>query len=129
MEPRIEKSARLTRLVRWTARIWSICSILLLLGFVVGEGINPKTSGEGIGLLFFPFGISVGMVLAWRKEGLGGSITVACLAIFYVIHLATVGSFPKGAAWLMFAAPGFLFLFSAFESRRAAGLTARPSAG
>ncbi len=129
METQIEKSPLSARVVRWTARIWSICSILLLLGFVVGEGINPRTWGEVLGLLFFPLGISAGMILAWRKEGLGGSITVASLVIFYIIHLATAGSLPKGAAWLVFAAPGFLFLFSGLQSRKTAGMSAGPSTG
>jgi hypothetical protein len=69
-------------------------------------------------LLFFPFGIATGMIIAWRKEFIGGSITVGCLLVFYVIHLATAGRFPKGWAWLAFAAPGFLFLLSACLSRK-----------
>lgn len=129
MESQIEKSPVSTRLVRWTARVWSICSIGLLLGFVVGEGINPKTSAEALGLLFFPLGISVGMVLAWWKEGLGGSVTIGSLAAFYAIHLVTSGSLPRGAAWLVFAAPGFLFLLSWHQSRRAPGSPVGHSAG
>ncbi len=129
MESQIEKSSLSTRLVRWTARVWSICSIGLLIGFVVGEGINPKTSGEAVGLLFFPLGISLGMVLAWWKEGLGGSVTIGCLAVFYAIHFATAGSLPRGAAWSVIAAPGFLFLLSWLKSGRAPGSPAQHSAG
>ena len=59
------------------------------------------------------------MILAWWREGLGGSITVGSLLIFYAIHLATTGTLPKGWAWVAFAAPGFLFLVSWQRSRRA----------
>jgi hypothetical protein len=119
MENQTERQVVSTRVVRWTARVWSIASVALLLGFVVGEGINPTTRAEALGLLFFPLGICVGMILSWWWEGLGGSITVGSLLVFYVIHLATAHRLPKGWAWLAFAAPGFLFLLTWFLSRKA----------
>jgi hypothetical protein len=120
MENQTERQGVLTRLIRWSARVWSIASVGLLFLFVVGEGINPTTRGEWIGLLFFPFGISVGMILGWWREGIGGSITVGSLLAFYVIHYTTAGTLPKGSAWLVFAAPGFLFLLCWYRSRKAA---------
>lgn len=104
--------------LRWAARVWSVASVALVLAFIVGEGFNPSGRNEWLGVLFFPVGISVGMILAWWKEGLGGSITVGSLLAFYVLHLTTAGTFPKGWAWLAFAAPGFLFLLSSQLSRR-----------
>jgi len=118
MDGRVGTQRMWIQIVRWTARIWSIASLGLLLLFVIGEGINPTMGREWLGLLFFPFGISVGMILAWRKEGIGGSITAGSLLIFYGIYLATAGGFPKGWAWLAFAAPGFLFLLSWYLSRK-----------
>ncbi|MBZ5538333.1 MAG: hypothetical protein LAO31_20465 [Acidobacteriia bacterium] len=94
----------------------------LLLLFVVGEGINPTTRTEWLGLLFFPFGICVGMILGWWREGLGGSITVGSLLVFYLIHLASAHTLPKGWAWLAFAAPGFLFLLCWYRSRKASSI-------
>ena len=91
--------------------MWSVASIGLILAFLVGEGFHPSQikAHEWLGLIFFPLGITVGMVLAWWREGLGGAITVASLAVFYVIHIATSGALP-GLAFLVFAMPGFLFL-------------------
>jgi hypothetical protein len=122
MQNQTERLPAFTQLVRWTARVWSICSIVLLLGFVVGEGIHPTTSGEVLGLLFFPLGITVGMVLAWWREGLGGGIAVGSLLVFYAIHFATAGALPRGWAWLAFAAPGFLFLLCWYRSPKASEL-------
>jgi hypothetical protein len=119
MDRRVERKRISIQVFRWTARIWSVVSLGLLLGFVIGEGINPTTAGERLGLLFFPLGISVGMILAWWREGLGGSITTGSLLVFYAIHLATAGGFPRGWAWLAFAAPGLLFLLTCFLSRNA----------
>jgi hypothetical protein len=112
-----------TQIIRWTARIWSIASLGLILLFVIGEGINPTMTREWVGLIFFPLGISIGMILAWWREALGGIITVGSLLIFYVIHFATAGGFPKGWAWLVFAAPGFLFLIASWLSRKANAVT------
>lgn len=114
MEGRTTRPRRWVSARRWTARIWSIA---LVVAFIVGEGFNPFGLYEWLGVLFFPVGISVGMILAWWKEDLGGSITVGSLLTFYAVHLTTAGTFPKGWAWLAFAAPGFLFLLSSLWSR------------
>lgn len=117
----IEKGQWPTLLIQWIARISSIASIGLVVTFLVGEHFNPVqlTPHEWLGFLFFPCGICVGMIVAWWKESTGGIITVASLLVFYAIHLATSGTFPKGWAWLAFSAPGFLFLLSWQLSRKA----------
>jgi hypothetical protein len=117
VENQTERRRASTRLVRWTARLWSIASISLILLLCVGEGIYYTGPMEWLGFLFFPLGISVGMILAWWMEGLGGSITVGSLIVFYMIYLATVGTLPKGWAWLAFSVPGFLFLLCWHRSR------------
>ena len=101
-----------TPTLRWVARIWSVAAIVLILGFIVGEGLNPSGWREWLGLLMFPFGISAGMILAWRHERLGGSITIGCLLCFYLFYRLTAGVYPRGLAWFLFSAPGFLFLLS-----------------
>ncbi|MBI3656708.1 MAG: hypothetical protein HY232_09850 [Acidobacteria bacterium] len=118
MEGRIDRHQRWVLALRWSARVWSVASVALVLAFIVGEGFNPSGPNEWLGALFFPVGISFGMILAWWKEGLGGIITVGSLLAFFVVHLTTAGTLPKGGAWLVFAAPGFLFLLSSLLSRR-----------
>ncbi len=103
--------------LRTVAKVWSIASIVLVSLFLVGEPFNPRGS-EWLGLVFFPLGVCVGMVVAWWKEGLGGVLTVASLATFYGVHWATAGRMPAGWAFLAFAAPGFLFVASWIVSRR-----------
>jgi hypothetical protein len=113
--------ALLTQVIRWTARAWSVASVGLILAFLVGEGFHPSQikAREWLGLVFFPLGITVGMILAWWREGLGGAITVASLVVFYLIPVATAGALPKGWAFLVFAMPGFLFLLCWTTARRA----------
>lgn len=117
MESRSERFALITWIIRWTARILSIVIIGLELLLLIGEGLYPTTTIEWIGLLFFPLGISVGMVLAWWREGFGGSITVGSLLAFYVIHFSSTNTFPKGWGWFFFSVPGFLFLLCWYLSR------------
>lgn len=106
------------RVIRWTARCWSVASLGVVLLFLAGEPFSPSP-GEWPLLLFFPVGVCGGMVVAWWREGLGGGITTGSLLTFYALHLATAGKFPSGWAWFVLAAPGILFLLSWRLSRTA----------
>ena len=110
--------------IRWIARAWSIATIVLVVLFLVGEPFDPSRA-QWLGLLFFPLGVCAGMIVAWWKEALGGSITVSSLLAFYAVHFATAERFPAGWAFLAFAAPGFLFLLSWVVRRGSGVVTAR----
>lgn len=99
-------------IVRWTARLWSLATIGFVLAFIVGEGVRLSGLHEWIGFVFFPVGVCVGMLLAWRFEGTGGLVAVTSLMVFYLVSLVSVGRFPAGWGFLVFAAPGFLFLLA-----------------
>lgn len=106
--------ARWARRIKWLARGWAALSIGLVVAFLVGEGFHPSRlqAREWLGLIFFPVGICVGMIVARRRELKGGLITVGSLAVFYAVHFVTAGVFPRGWAFLVFAAPGFLFVLA-----------------
>jgi hypothetical protein len=113
-------SSRLASLLlRWAARITSLITLGLLAWFMIGEGFDPwkPHARDWTLMIFFPFGLLQGLLLGWPREQLGGAIAVASLAGFYLVHLAVAGSFPKGAAFLVFTLPGFLFLASAWVGR------------
>ena len=120
MKNLIKYQPKLTHIVRWTARILSIVSIGLVLLFIVGEGFNYKliTPTEGILFVFFPIGICIGMIVAWWQDGIGGSITVGSLLMFYIAHFVIAGKFPHGWAFLVFTIPGFLFLLHWYRTRK-----------
>ena len=94
------------------ARLGSIASIVLLLMLFVGEGMNPSTitRNEWAGLLFFPIGVMIGMVVAWWKEGVGAAITLGSLAAFYLVWGYVLRNHIGGWAFVTFASPGFLFM-------------------
>jgi len=74
--------------IRWIARVWSIASVgfvlLMFVGSGLAEGFNPAQFAfrDWVGL-FFPLGVCLGMIVAWRREGLGGGITVGSLLALY----------------------------------------------
>ena len=109
--------------IRWIARLWSIASVgfilLMFIGSGLEEGFNPAqfTFRDLVGLFFFPFGVCLGMILAWRWEGLGGGITVGSLLAFYAALRVMDGRFPRGPWFALLAAPGILFLVCWLLSR------------
>lgn len=103
--------------IRQIAKVWSLVSVAFLLLMFIGEALHPTTAQlptveEGIAMLFFPLGVCLGMILAWRREALGGTITVVSMSAFYVWMRILRGSFPRGPYFLLVAAPGCLFLAS-----------------
>jgi hypothetical protein len=98
--------------LRWSARILSLVAIGIVLSFAFGEGLNFShfTARDFVLFLYFPLGVCLGMVVAWRWEGLGGGIAVVSLAAFYLAHRLFSPVFPRGFAFIVLAAPGFLFL-------------------
>ncbi len=109
----LHKSKQLIAILRWLARLGSLVSVALLLLFLVGEELHPSqlALAEVVGLLFFPIGVMVGMLLGWRWETLGGAVTVLSLLAFYKVMYAASGRFPEGIWFALFALPGLLFLY------------------
>jgi hypothetical protein len=98
--------------LEWIARIGSVVSLTLLVALFIGEALHPSqvARSEWVGLLFFPIGVTVGMIIAWWKEGLGASITVVSLIAFYFLYGYLLRNHVGGWAFVTFASPGFLFL-------------------
>ncbi|RPJ81421.1 MAG: hypothetical protein EHM13_10455 [Acidobacteria bacterium] len=117
MEGPTDRLRRWARALRCTARIWSVACVALLAEFVVSELLDVSGWNESLGSVLVSFGISTGLILAWRWERLGGSITLGILLAYYVIPVANTGALPSALAGAMFAAPGVLFLVSSTVSR------------
>ncbi len=92
-------------ILRWVARVLSIVSIGIVLLFFIGEGmadgfsiasIASITWREWVAIVFFPFGVVVGMVVGWFRDGVGGSITAISLLLFYALDVLFTGTSPSG---------------------------------
>jgi hypothetical protein len=87
----------------------------VLLLFLFGEPFDATriTAAQWLGLTLFPFGLMAGFVVAWWKEGLGAAITIGSLVVFSLVFVFLLnGNIMRGAGFLVFALPGFLFLLS-----------------
>lgn len=97
----------------WVARAWGVASSVLLFMFAFGGREHLRfTVHEAVAFLFFPVGVVAGFVLAWRRELVGGMVSVGSLALFYVCLFAFAGRVPMTPWFLVFAAPGFLHIAS-----------------
>jgi hypothetical protein len=94
------------------ARVGSVASIILLITLFRNDILNPSdiSPTEWVGLLFFPLGVVTGMAIAWWKEGAGSVITVASLVGLYLVYGYLLRNHVGGWVFIVFAAPGFLFL-------------------
>jgi hypothetical protein len=113
----MKQSTRIGQLVlRWTARMLSIVSTVVLVLFLAGEPLEVSkiTARQWMGFAFFPVGLIMGFAIAWRKESLGGAITVVSLLLFYLFYLRGLGGI---WAFFIFAIPGLLFLASGLLAR------------
>ncbi len=115
-----QKPTKLILVLRWAARLGSLLSLAFLLLFFFGEKMNfgQLPPSEIVGLLFFPVGITVGMLLGWRWETLGGAVTVLSLLAFYKVMYAASGRFPEGIWFALFALPGLFFLYCGLSRRQ-----------
>jgi hypothetical protein len=94
------------------ARLGSIASIVLLIFLFWGEGLHPSdiSASEWAGLLFFPIGVMLGLMVAWWKEGVGSALTVGSLMAFYLVYGYLLRNHIGGWVFVAFASPGFLFM-------------------
>jgi len=103
--------------IRWIARLWSAASVAFVPFMAEGELLSPYATApvslrDLVGLFFFPFGVCAGLILAWRCEGLRGTIAVASLLAFYAALRIMDGRFSSGPYLALIGALEILFLLS-----------------
>ena len=129
---------RVTKWIRWTARIWGTLIVAFTLLILIGYASNWVTTGKADPYAvedyppienlppLFAFLSVLGLGVAWRWEGLGGAITVvfnlAALPVL-LIHWPITHDFPRYlvapyGTWMIIAIPGILFLMCWWRSKR-----------
>lgn len=111
-------------ILRWITRIWSyivVTFIVLFVGahfFESGSGIGSMGIEDGIAFTFFPIGLTVGLIIAWWKEGLGGIIATGSIIAFHLAMLFFGGN-PDFVLFIeLLAVPGPLFIICWLLSRK-----------
>ena len=90
--------------------------MVMIIGHLFGEDDNLKgiEGMELISFAFFPVGVMTGLLVAWKKELIGGLITVVSLIAFHLItkEYAFLG-------WIdILALPGFLYVIYGWMIRK-----------
>jgi hypothetical protein len=105
--------------LRWSARAASLVSLGVLLLFLTGDdgllGVENWAKvrpAEWPALLLFPFGVMIGLAVAWWREALGAATAVLSLTAFYAYWVVLTGRVPGGPWFLAFASPAALFFGS-----------------
>ena len=76
----------MTRLVLLIARLAGTAALVPLMLIAFGErGTGPAGPREWIYLALFPFGFSIGYLLAWRWPLLGGWMSLICMALSLIV--------------------------------------------
>lgn len=97
--------------VRWVARILGVLLVGLFVVFAIGQGLQPlKLPGAEFGLMSVLLVALSGMLVAWRRELLGGLMIVAGMTAFYLINFTVSGQLPGGWVFPLCFVPGILAL-------------------
>ena len=119
----VHKDLKLT-ILRWIARIWSyivVTFIVLFVGahfFESGSGIGSMGLENAIAFTFFPIGLTLGLIIAWWKEGFGGIIATGSIIGFHLTMLFIHGK-PDFVLFIeLLAVPGPLFIIYWLLSRK-----------
>ena len=124
-----ESRDRITKWIRWIARIWSVPIIVFALLFLAGAAWNLATTGvadphavegypwtEALSPIFLLLSI-LGLAIAWRWDRLGATIAVLfqlAMLVTLLIQRPLTQDLSRAAIpyllWLIVAVPGVLFL-------------------
>ena len=131
-----ESRVRVTKWIRWVARIWSLPIIVFALLFLAGTVWNLATTSvadphavedyprtEVLAPIFVLLGI-LGLGIAWRWERLGGTIAIVfelAVVVWLLIQRPITQDFPRFAIpyllSIIVTIPGVLFLVCWRRSR------------
>ena len=121
---------RMTKWMRWVARVWSIAVIGITLVMIIGHVLLPEPSAtdyppiENLLPLLMCLSV-VGLGVAWRWESLGGAINVGFFLANLGMYWAIRGKLMplSGAVVLSLAlVPGILFLACWWRTRSQSSL-------
>lgn len=109
------------RVVRAAARLLAVALALLVLAFLVGEGVafDRLRPVEWLGMGAIA-GLCAGYLLGWRHEIAGGVLVLAALAVVCGIERVANDRWPGGLLWPWLGVPGALYLVVGIAARRAA---------
>ena len=107
-----QENGAVLRALRWTARWLGSGLALLVVVFVVGEGLPSLSALEPRELVMFAalFAMCAGVALSWTSELAGGLVVLAGFAVFSATNAVATGSFWTGWVIALFGIVGLLLV-------------------
>jgi len=110
--------SRFTVALRWVARLSGLAMLLLVLAFFLGEGVfggdlpDLRTMSLDENALMLALVMTlVGLVVAWRWEGIGALLIIGSTLLFETINAIAGGYWRFGPLEPLFYGVGLLFLW------------------
>lgn len=103
------------KIIRWTARIIALFTLVFGLMFYFGYGnplpfVNPNYSlWENTALAMIPL-IFIGLALGWRYEKVGGYLVIIPIIIGFLVGIMTKANFSINLLFPLI--PGILYLIA-----------------
>ncbi len=100
---------------RWVARILGTLLVVIFLFFFIPDiikkgGLQVSDAGHWVMLIFFLLG-QVGLLIAWRWEGIGGMLAAIGIVLSFLINFLWVHEGQNQGFVLIWLLPAFLFLY------------------
>jgi len=104
--------------VRWIARVLSVLLLGLMIALAIGEAKPEHLREMALGYALFT--ILVGLVLAWKWEGLGSLLILGGFAVFALVNwsIRTLQPYPLHNPFFGFLITGLLFSFCWWKTRK-----------
>ncbi len=114
-------NSALAAIMHWAARVCGIAVAGFVIVFFIGEGnISQmmRVSALEIAMLAcIPLLLVVGIIVAWKKELIGGIIIMASVLAFIVLQVISSGYFSGLMIFASMMIPGLLFIISDYLSK------------
>ena len=115
------KAKKTICILRWTTRILGILIALLFIVFFLGEtdfSQPPRvTTAETFMILCIPIMLLIGILVAWKREVMGGMIIVMSILLFNIVAMISEG-FSFELEFGVFLSVGLLFIICGVADRR-----------
>ena len=109
-------SSPAARVLHWIACLMGTALAILLVVFAIGDPppLALLVDPQGWALLL----MAAGFLYTWRNNFVGGIMSLAGAAAFYMMNFEKAGNFPNGWVFPVCFVPGVLALLAAFVQYR-----------
>ena len=114
-------SNRSVIVIRWLARIIGTLSVAVFLFLFVAECVvkgRIDIESNRILMTIFAFLAFIGLIIAWKWEGIGSAMALGALIAFNILAPASVGRAALFVVTGLYGLPALLFVFCWWQTRK-----------